>query len=140
MVRKQNPEQSVAEVVTDSTPAKPRSFGTARFTVLGRIASEVTLRYTPTGKAILHLTVAATQAGVVTFVDVTAWERAAEILAMYGAKGREVYVDGRIGVRVREVEGHRIKQLDLVVESFQLLGGAVSARSERLEGAEEGAA
>jgi len=37
-------------------------------------------------------------------------------------------LDGRMTSRVREVEGHRIKLVDLVVESFQLLGRAPTGR------------
>jgi single-stranded DNA-binding protein len=69
------------------------------------------------------------------------WERAAETLAQYAGKGRELYVDGRLGSRVREVEGHRIKQVDLVVENFQLLGRPLTASADTgEEPAVEGAA
>ena len=101
-----------------------------RITILGRIAADPTLRYTPSGKAVLDLTLATTVAGVGHFHSIVAWERAAEVLAQYGAKGRELWVSGRIGSRTREVEGHRIRQADLVVESFQLLGRAVAATGE----------
>ena len=140
MARKQNPEQPIAEVIADSAPARSRSFGTAAFTILGRIAADPALRYTASGKAVLDLTLATTSAGVAAFHTVVCWERAAETLAQYGAKGREVYVAGRLGSRVREVEGHRIKQVDLVVESFQLLGRPVSAQTESDGATVEGAA
>jgi hypothetical protein len=42
---------------------------------------------------------------------------------------------------VREVEGHRIKQVDLVVENFQLLGRPLTASADTVEEpAVEGAA
>ena len=63
------------------------------------------------------------------FHDLVAWERGAEILAKYGGKGRELLVEGRISSRPREVEGHRIKEVQLVVENFQLLGSPVSGRN-----------
>jgi single-strand DNA-binding protein len=61
---------------------------------------------------------------------VVAWEKAAEIIGQYGRKGREIHVEGRITSRIRDVEGHRVKQLDLVVESFQLLGPAPTGEAE----------
>jgi single-strand DNA-binding protein len=61
---------------------------------------------------------------------VVAWEKAAEIIGQYGRKGREIYVEGRITSRIRDVEGQRVKQLDLVVESFQLLGPAPTGEAE----------
>ena len=64
-----------------------------------------------------------------------AWERAAEILAQYGRKGREVLCEGRFSPRAREVEGHRIEQLELVVETFHLLGkGNGTAADEEAAG------
>ena len=118
MARKQNPEQPVGEIIAESATIKSRSFGTCRFAILGRVAAEPALRYT-----------------------VVCWERAAETLAQYAGKGRELYVDGRLGSRVREVEGHRIKQVDLVVENFQLLGRPLTASADTgEEPAVEGAA
>ena len=72
----------------------------------------------------LNLGIATSVNGFPEFHDVVAWEKAAEVIGQYGRKGREIYVEGRITSRVREVEGHRIKQVDLVVGSFQLLGPA----------------
>jgi single-strand DNA-binding protein len=112
-----------------------------RFLLLGRIAGTPELRHTAAGKAVLDFAVATTVAGRPEFHSVVAWERSAEILAQYGAKGRELYVEGRITSRVREVEGHRIRQVDLVVESFQLLGRRLAAAGKAdEESAVEGAA
>ena len=140
MARKQNPEQSVADVIAESPTVKSRSFGTCRFAILGRVAADPALRYTAGGRAVLNLTLATTAAGVSTFHTVC-WERAAETVAQYASKGRELYVEGRLGSRVREVEGHRIKQVDLVVENFQLLGRPLAASGDSgEEPAVEGAA
>jgi single-strand DNA-binding protein len=141
MARKQNPEQPVGEVIAESATVKSRSFGTCRFAILGRVAADPALRYTAGGKAVLDLTLATTAAGVASFHTVVCWERVAETLAQYAGKGRELYVDGRLGSRVREVEGHRIKQVDLVVENFQLLGRPLTASADTgEEPAVEGAA
>ena len=141
MARKQNPEQPVGEVIAESATVKSRSFGTCRFAILGRVAADPALRYTAGGKAVLDLTLATTAAGVASFHTVVCWERSAEVLAQYAGKGRELYVDGRLGSRVREVEGHRIKQVDLVVENFQLLGRPLTASADTgEEPAVEGAA
>ena len=62
-------------------------------------------------------------------------------MARYASKGRERYVEGWRGSRLREVKGHRIKQADLVVENFRLLGRPLaSARDTGQEPAVEGAA
>lgn len=122
MTRKQNPEQSVAEVIAETSPPKNRTFGANHFHLVGRMTAPGQLRYTATGKAVLHFGLATTAPTGTTFLDLVAWQGAAETLATYGGKGRELYVQGRLSARPREIEGRRIKQVDLVVETFQLLG------------------
>jgi len=129
MARKQAIEADVVDADVDTTAARSRSYGLNRFTLVGRMTADPQMRFTQTGKAMLHFGVATSVSGFVEFHDVVAWERSAEILAKYGGKGREVLVEGRISSRPREVEGHRIKQVQLVVESFQLLGSPVSSRN-----------
>jgi single-strand DNA-binding protein len=133
MTRKQTNEQSVAEIIAETAPAKARNFGSNRFLLLGRIAGTPSLRHTAAGKAVLEFAVATTVAGHPEFHSLVAWERSAEVLAQYGTKGRELYVEGRVTSRLREVEGHRISQVDLVVESFQLLGRPVARPGEGSE-------
>jgi single-strand DNA-binding protein len=141
MARKQNPEQSVADVVAETGPPKTRSFGINHFHVVGRMTAAAELRYTSTGKPVVNFGIATTAAGVTTFLDLVAWQGAAETLAQYGGKGRELYVEGRIATRTREIDGHRVKQVDLVVERFQLLGRRLAVASELSEElAVEGAA
>jgi hypothetical protein len=53
MPRKQNREQSVADVIAESPTVKSRAFGTCRFAILRRVAADPALRYTAGGKAVL---------------------------------------------------------------------------------------
>ena len=140
MARKQPLEQDVVSRDVDDAPPKKRSYGVNRFTLLGRMTADPEIRFTQSGKSLLRFGLATSVAGVVAFHDLVAWERSADIIGSYGYKGRELFVEGRITSRVREVEGHRIKQLDLVVESFQLLGSPGSSQNGGDAAAAEGAA
>lgn len=112
-----------AEPTTDATETpRQRSYGVNRWTLLGRMTADPELRYTTSGKSVLNFGVATSGGGYTHFHDVVAWERSAEILAQYGRKGREVYLEGRLTPKVRELDGRRVKQVELVVESFQLIG------------------
>ena len=131
MARKQTIEADVTGADVDgAATAKSRSYGLNRYTLLGRMTADPQMRFTQTGKAVLNFGLATSVNGFVEFLDLVAWERSAEILAKYGAKGRELLVEGRISSRAREVEGHRIKQVQLVVENFQLLGPAPTGEAE----------
>jgi single-strand DNA-binding protein len=140
MPLKRNAEQKVDEVMAETGPPKARSWGINHFHVVGRMTADPQLRYTPTGKAVLHFGIATTAAGNTVFLDLVAWERSGEVIATYGAKGRELYAEGRISTRVREIEGRRVKQVDLVVETFQLLGRPPSGVQPTDETVADGAA
>jgi len=130
MPRNQNPDSSPADTIREGATPKRRSFGVNHFHLVGRMTDAGTLRQTPSGKSVLHFSIAVMAGGATTFLDLVAWERAGETLAQYGGKGRELYVEGRIATRTREIDGHRVKQVDLVVESFQLLGRRLAMAGE----------
>ena len=121
-------EESVSDVLAQTGPPRARSFGVASFSILARVAADPGLRYTAGGKPVLDLALATMANGSVTYHTAILWERAAEIVAKYATKGREIWVEGRIGTRTREVEGRRIRQVDLIVENFQLLGRIAAAQ------------
>jgi single-strand DNA-binding protein len=129
MAGKPTPEAAVAAEALDA-PSPSRSYGINGFRLLGRMTADPQQRFTQTGKAVLNIGIATNVNGLAAFHDVVAWEKAAEVIGQYGRKGREIYVEGRLTPRVREVEGHRIKQVDLVVETFQLLGPAPASADE----------
>jgi single-strand DNA-binding protein len=129
MARKPALAADVQADVAD-TPSKSRSYGINHFRILGRMTADPQIRFTQNGKAVLNIGIATSVNGYPEFHDLVAWEKAAEVIGQYGRKGREIHVEGRITSRIRDVEGHRIKQVDLVVESFQLLGPAPTGEAE----------
>ena len=129
MARKPALAADVQADVIDA-PSKSRSYGVNQYRLLGRMTADPQPRFTSSGKAVLNVGIATSVNGRIEFHDVVAWEGAAEVIGQYGRKGREIHVEGRITSRVRDVEGHRIKQVDLVVESFQLLGPAPTGEAE----------
>jgi len=73
--------------------------------LLGRLTRDPELRYTPKGTAVCDLGLALNRVWTdpsgekkeeVTFVDVTTWQRTAELCAQYLKKGRQVFLEGRL--------------------------------------------
>jgi len=74
--------------------------------IMGNITRDPELRYTPQGKAVADITVAVNDSrggraaegadSQAVFVDVTVWERTAEIVCEYMRKGRPILVEGRL--------------------------------------------
>lgn len=75
--------------------------------LVGNLGKDPELRYTPQGVAVCNLSVATTEkkrdkAGefhdVTNWFRVTLWRQQAENAAKYLSKGRQVYIEGRLGV------------------------------------------
>jgi len=73
--------------------------------IVGHLGRDPELRYTPQGDAVCNFSVATSekrkdQAGepqeVTTWFQVTAWRRLAELANQYLAKGRQVYIEGKL--------------------------------------------
>ncbi|GHC64975.1 hypothetical protein GCM10007100_35970 [Roseibacillus persicicus] len=102
---------------------------------MGRLTRDPELRYTPKGTAVADLGMAinryrgGTDGGErteeTTFVDVTLWGRQAETANQYLAKGREVFIEGRLQLDSWEDKssGQKRSKLKVVGESMQFVGG-----------------
>ena len=108
----------------------------------GNLTRDPELRYTPKGTAIAQMGLAVnrswkTETGElkeeVTFVDVSAFGRQAEVLAQYLKKGRPLLVEGRLKLEQWEDKNTHQKQskLKVVLESFSF----IDSRAEGAPGA-----
>jgi single-strand DNA-binding protein len=98
----------------------------------GNLTRDPELRYTPNGKAIAKLGLAVsrtwkTEAGEtkeeVTFVDIDAFGRTAEVIGQYLKKGRPVLVEGRLKLDTWEDKNthQKMSKLKVVLETFSFL-------------------
>ena len=98
----------------------------------GNLTRDPELRYTPKGTAICQIGLAInrnynTDSGEkkeeVTFVDVEAWARTAEVIAQYLKKGRPILIEGRLKLDQWEDKqtNQKRSRLKVVCESFQFL-------------------
>lgn len=100
--------------------------------LIGNLTRDPELRYTPNGTAVVEFGMAMnrtwSRAGgekqeEACFVDVQAWARQAEVISEYCAKGRPLFVEGRLKLDSWEgKDGQRRSKLRIVVENFQFLG------------------
>jgi single-strand DNA-binding protein len=114
----------------------------------GNLTRDPELRYTPKGSAVVKFTLAInynykTEAGEnkeeVSFVDVEAWSRRAEVIAQYMRKGRPLLIEGRLKQDTWEDKNTHQKQskLKVVLEGFSFIdskspeGGADPADGPR---------
>ena len=116
--------------------------------LMGNLVRDPELRYTPSGAAVCEFAIAVnnnftTKAGEkreeVTFVDITAWARQAEICAEYLKKGRPVFVEGRLKQDRWEDQktGQKRSKMSVTAERVQFLGSAPGGGGAAGRGAQE---
>jgi single-strand DNA-binding protein len=109
-----------------------------RVILAGNLTRDPELRYTPKGSAIADLGMAINRTWKsetgemkeeVTFVDVVAYGRTAEVISQYLKKGRPLLVEGRLRLETWEDKqtNQKKSKLRVVCESFQFLDSGRSA-------------
>lgn len=108
--------------------------------LMGNLTRDPEVRSLPSGQTVTELGVASNRTYTaggpggekkeeVTFVDVTFWGKAGEVIAQYLNKGDPIFIEGRLNFRQWEAKdgsGKRSK-LSVTGENFQFVGG----RNER---------
>lgn len=99
--------------------------------LMGNLTRDVEVRQLPGGGSVANLGIAVnrrfkTQDGQqreeVTFVDCEAWGRTAEVMAQYLAKGRPVFIEGRLRLdQWQDKDGGNRSKLKVIVENFQFV-------------------
>jgi single-strand DNA-binding protein len=101
-----------------------------RVFLMGNLTRDVELRHTTGNQAVAKIGLAVNRrytAGdgekreEVTFVDCEAWGKTAETMSKYLAKGRPVFIEGRLKLDQWEKDGQKHSKLKVVVENFQFV-------------------
>ena len=112
--------------------------------MLGRLTRDVDLRHTNSGTAVARFTLAVSrgyskakeqevqsQGGqTADFINIVCFNKTAELVANYLAKGRQVAVQGRIQTSSYEgQDGNRIYRTDVVADRVEFIGGQGNSQS-----------
>lgn len=104
--------------------------------MIGRLARDPELRYTPNGTAVANFTIAVNRPFAkegdqqADFINCVVWRRLAETLANYQRKGNQIAVEGRIQTRSYEnQEGKRVYVTEVVADNIQYLDSKNSEKS-----------
>lgn len=101
--------------------------------LMGNVTRDIELRYTPKQTAVVDIGLACNRVRTgedgrrieeVTFVDVTLWGRTAELAHQYLAKGRPVFIEGRLQMDTwtDQQTGKQRSKLKVVGENMQFIG------------------
>lgn len=101
-------------------------------TLIGRVTQDIEVRKTNTNKSVASFTLAVgDKNSESSFINMTAWNKTAELLAQYAPKGKQIGVTGRLQTRIWEKDGDKRKATEVIVEQVQFLsdGKAQVAKS-----------
>ena len=102
--------------------------------IIGNLTADPEVRTTPRGNTVAELRLAVNRVSSgpndgerreeTTYLDVTCWGRTAEIAGQYLAKGRPVFIEGRLQQDTWEDKqtGQKRSKIRIVAENMQLLG------------------
>jgi len=101
-----------------------------RVVLVGRLARDPEIKYTPSQMAVARFTLAVggkqknDGTDEVSFIPIVVWGKAAENCKQYLAKGRMVAVDGRLDQRSwKAQDGSPRSTIEVVAERVEFLGG-----------------
>jgi single-strand DNA-binding protein len=124
--------------------------GVNKVILVGNLGRDPEIRYTKDGQAVANFTLATSESFTsrdgkreerTEWHRIVVWGKTAENCAQYLAKGRTVYIEGRIQTREWEdKEGQKRKTTEVVAQTVQFLGGPRGAGSPPGAGRESGGA
>lgn len=92
---------------------------------IGRLVRDPELKYTQNGNAVANFTIAVNDnfdKEKAYFFDCVAWRKTAEYVANYGAKGRQIAIEGKLTTRTYEnKEDRNVKVWEISVDQVQFL-------------------
>jgi single-strand DNA-binding protein len=100
--------------------------------LMGNITRDIELRSTPSGQSVAQIGLAINHNWVskegekrteVTWVDCEAWGKTGEIIHKYFAKGRPIFIEGRLKLDTWDDKqtGEKKSKMRVVVESFEFI-------------------
>ncbi|MHC4663392.1 MAG: single-stranded DNA-binding protein [Planctomycetota bacterium] len=101
--------------------------------LVGNLTRDPDLKYIPSGTAVCEFGIAVNrnfkgkdgdQREEVSYFDIEAWGRQAEVVNQYLSKGRPILIEGRLKQNRWETkEGQKRSKIRVVLEQFQFIGG-----------------
>lgn len=109
--------------------------------LIGRVAADPELRYTPSGKPVVNFVIAVNrpkfgeaQQSNADFINIVAWQKLAEICANYLTKGKLIMIDGALHTRTYETkDGQKRKAYEVLANTMKMLDRPKSSTAPSAE-------
>jgi len=111
-----------------------------KIVIIGHLGRDPEMRYTPEGQPVTSFSVASTrkyktgageQREETEWFNCTAWGKLAEVCNQYLAKGKQVYIEGRLKTRTYQTQAGETRfNIDVTVNEVQFLGGGQQVEAQ----------
>src|SRR3984957_1032282 len=118
-----------------------------RVQLIGNLTRDPELRYTPSGSAVCTFGIATNRSWTtdsgekreeVDFHNIVAWRKLAELCSQFLAKGRKVYVEGRLSTRSwTGQDGQQKSRTEVVIDDMILLDNRQSGSGQHASRSED---
>ena len=110
-----------------------------RSILVGNLTKDPETKFLPSGQAVCNMSIAVNERWTkdgekkeyVSFFDIVAWGKLAELCAQYLKKGRPVLVEGKLRQERWEKEGSKRSKVVITAENVQFLGGREEEKEEK---------
>ena len=106
--------------------------GVNKVILIGNLGKDPEVRYTPSGQAVANFTIATTESWTdkqgqrqerTEWHRIVVWGKTAELCGEYLAKGRQVYLEGKLQTRsYDDREGKKVYTTEIVANTVQFIG------------------
>jgi single-strand DNA-binding protein len=117
--------------------------GVNKVILVGRLGQDPEIKYTTGGQAVAKFSIATSESWNdksgqkqerTEWHRITVWGKLGELCGKYLAKGRQVYLEGRLQTRSYEdQQGQKKYSTEIVANTVQFLGGGAGAQNESRE-------
>lgn len=122
MASKRTTQATPTQTEIAGTEKPSRATSVNRVILVGRLVAKPELRTTGSGLHVTTVRIATNEREQAEFHDVVLWRQLADFASSYMAKGRLVYVEGRLQTRTWEAaDGTKRRSVEVVADRFQAL-------------------
>lgn len=107
--------------------------------LMGNLTRDTELKRTPSGKTYVRAGIAvkrpfSKEKDAVDFFNLVAWEKTAEFLNKWFAKGSRILIEGRLQTNSYEKNGVKVNAVDVLIEQIEFAGNKKAATNDDFDG------
>lgn len=88
---------------------------------IGNLTKDVELKKTSTDKSVVVFSIGVNEGNITEFIECEAWNKSAELISQYCAKGSKLLVEGKLRTNTYEGKTGKVKKVYVLVDRVEFL-------------------